>query len=75
MFVNMIHPRILENNIDYWINRESPLFFHSDANPILSHALVYFVDKTHVVIVTMDLIWLLFLNIVFFNFSNTEHIS
>ena len=75
MFINMIHPRILENNIDYWSNRESPLFFHSDANPILSHALVYFVDKTHVVIVTMDLIWLLFSNIVFFNFSNTEHIS
>ena len=36
--------------------------------PILDHALVHSVDKTHVLTVTVELIWLLFLNIFFFNF-------
>ena len=42
--------------------------FHSDTNPVLVHVLVHFVDKTYVLVVTVELIWLLFLNILSFNF-------
>ena len=36
--------------------------------PILGHVLVHSVDKTHDLVVTVELIWLLFSNILFFNF-------
>ena len=38
---------------------------------VTGHALAHFVDKTHVLVVTVDLIWLLFLKIIFFNFVTT----
>ena len=38
-------------------------------------ALAHFVDKTHVLVVTVDLIWLLFLNILSFNFAATSRKS
>ena len=51
--------------------RGPPQFFHLDTNPIIGHALVHSVDKTYVLVVTVDLIWLLFLNILSFNFVAT----
>ena len=43
--------------------------------PILCHVLVHSIDKTHVLVVIVDLIWLLFLNILFFNFVSTPNKS
>ena len=40
---------------------------------MLGHVLVYSVDKTHVLLVTVELIWLLFLNIFSFNFVPTPN--
>ena len=48
-----------------------PPFLHSDTNLVLGHVLVYSADKTHVLVVTVDLIWLFFLNIHSFNFVPT----
>ena len=67
----------LKNNI-YHSNKRGPPppFFNSDTNPVLGHVLVHSVDKTHVLVVTVELICLLFLNIVLFQLcSNTEQIS
>ena len=47
-------------------NRNHQRFFHSDTNPVFGHVLVHSVDKTDVLIVIVELIWLLFLNRVFF---------
>ena len=64
--------------------RGPPTFFHSDTNPVLGQVLVHSVDKTHVVIVTVEAICLLFLYILSFIFvlspffhlcSNTEQMS
>ena len=72
IFVNTIqYPSTLKNNIYHSKKREPPLFFHLDTNPVIGHALVYFADKTHVLVVTMDLIWRLFLTILSFNFVAT----
>ena len=46
---------------------------HLDTNPVLGHVLIYSVDKTHVLVVTVELIWLLFLNILSFNFLPTPN--
>ena len=43
-------------------------FFHLDTIPVLGHALIDSVDKTYFLVVTVQLIWLLFLNILSFNF-------
>ena len=43
--------------------------------PILGHVLVHFVDKTHVLVVSVELIGLLFLNIFSFNFAPTPNKS
>ena len=43
-------------------------FLYPDANHVIGHALVHTVDKTHVLFATLELIWLLFLNIRSFNF-------
>ena len=48
-----------------------PPFFHSDTNLGLGHVPIHSVDKTHVLAVTMELIWLLLLSIHFFNFIPT----
>ena len=50
--------------------RGPPPFFHSDTNPVLGHVLILPVDKTHILVVTVELIWLL-LNIVSFSFVPT----
>ena len=72
IFVNTIqYPRTLKNNIYHSNKRRPPPFFHLDTNPVIGHALVHSVDKTHVLVVTVDLIWLLFFNILSFNFVTT----
>ena len=47
----------------------------SGYQPVIGHALVHSIDKTHVLDVTVDLIWLLFLNILSFNFPATPRKS
>ena len=69
IFVIMIkYPRTLKNNIYRSKKQRPPPFFHLDTIPAIGHALVHSVDKTYVLLVTVDLIWLLFLNILSFNF-------
>lgn len=62
------YPHTLKNNMYHSNERVPPPFTHTDSNPALSHFLVYFVDQIHALFVTLELIWLLFLNILFFNF-------
>ena len=68
IFVNAIqYPRTLKSNICH-SNKWGPLLFlHLGTNPVTDRALVNSVSKTHVLVVTVDLIWLLFLNILSFN--------
>ena len=47
--------------------------FHLNTNLILGHILIHSVDKTHVLVVTVQLIWLLLLNILSFNFVPTSN--
>ena len=76
IFVNTIqYSRPMKNNIYRSSKWGPPLFLHLDTNPVIGHALVHSVDKTHVLDVTVDLIWLLFLNILSFNFVATPRKS
>ena len=76
IFVNTIqYSRTLTINIYHSNKWGPPLFLHLDTNPVIGHALVHSVDKTHVLDVTVDLIWLLFLNILSFNFVATPRKS
>ena len=52
-----------------------PPFFHLDTNLVLGNVLVYPVEENHVLVVTVELIWLLFLNILFLNFVQTPNKS
>ena len=71
IFVNTLqYPRTLKD-IPYDLNEWGlPLSFRLDTSPVTGHALVH-VDKTHDLVVTVDLIWLLFLNILSSNFVVT----
>ena len=72
ILVNTIqYPRTLQNNIYHSNKRVPPPFFHSDTNPVFGHVLIHSFDKTHVLVVTVELIWLLLLNILSFNFVST----
>ena len=72
VFVNTIqYPHTLKNNMYHSNDRGRPPFFNWDTNHVLGHVLVYSVGKTHVLVVTGELIWLLFLNIRSFNFVPT----
>ena len=62
------YPRTLKNNIHHSNKWGSSPFFHLDTNPVLGHLLVYSVDKTHVLVVTVELTWFLLLSILSFNF-------
>ena len=67
--VNTIqYPHTLKSNIHHSNKRKPPPFFHSDTNPVLGHVLVHSVDKTHVLVVTVELVWLLCLDTLSFNF-------
>ena len=69
------YPRTLKNNIYHSNKWGPPLFFHLDTNPVIGHALVHSVDKTHLLDVTVGLIWFFFLNILSFNFTATPRKS
>ena len=72
IFVNTIqYPHTLKTNIYHSNKWGPPPFFHSDINPVLGHFLVHCANKTHVLVVIAELIWLLFLNILSFNFVRT----
>ena len=71
----MQYPRTLKNNIYHSNKRGPPPFVLLDTNPIIGHALAHSVDKTHVLVVTLELIWLLFLNILSFNLVPTQRKS
>ena len=49
--------------------------FYSHTKTVFGRVLVHSVDKTHVLLVTVELIWLLFLNILSFNFVQTPNKS
>ena len=51
-----------------WRATSTTSLYHPDSNSEIGHVLVHFVDKTHVLVVTVELIWLLLLNIISFNF-------
>ena len=67
----MQYPCTLKSNIYHSNKRGPPPFFRLDTNPVLGHVLINSVDKTQVLVVTVELIWLLFLNIISFNFAET----
>ena len=54
--------RILKNSINHLSKRGPTPFFHSDTSLVLENVLVHPVEKTHVLFVTVELIRLLFLN-------------
>ena len=72
IFLNMTqYPCTLKNNI-YHSNKRGPRsFFHPVTNPVTDHLLVHSVDKNYVLAVTVERIWLLFLNIHSFSFVPT----
>ena len=65
----------MKNNIYHSNKQGPPPFFYSDINPLLVHVLIHCVGETHVLVVTVELIWLFFLNILSFNFVPTPKIS
>ena len=68
ILVNTIqYPRTLQNK------RVPPPFFHSDTNRVFGHVLIHSFDKTNVLVVTEELIWLLLLNILSFKFAPTSN--
>ena len=70
ILVNTIQdPRTLKNNIYNSNKRVLPSFFHSDTNPVCGHILIRSFEKNHVLVVTVELIWLMLFNILFFNFA------
>ena len=74
ILVNTIqYPCTLKSNIYHSDKRGPPPFFHLDTNHVLGHVLIHSFDKTHVLVVTVELIWLLFLNILSFNFVPTPN--
>ena len=70
----MQYPVTLKNNI-YHSNKRLPLpFFHLDTNPVFDHVLSHSFDKkAHVLVVTVEMIWLLLLNTLSFNFVPTPN--
>ena len=76
IFVNIIqYPCTRKNNIYFSNKRGTPPCFHPDTNPAIGHALVHSINKSHVLVVTVELIWFLFLNILSFNFLQTPRKS
>ena len=69
----MQYPFTLKNNSCNSNKRVPAPFFHSDTNLIFGHVLIHSFDKTHVLVVTAELIWLLLLNVLSFNFVSTPN--
>ena len=67
--------RTLKNSA-YHSNKRAPSpLFHPHTNPAIGHAVIHSVDKTHVLVVAVELTWLFFLNILSFNFVPTPRKS
>ena len=49
--------------------------FYSDTKPVSRHVLIHFADKTHVLVVTVELMWLLLFNLLSFKFVPTPNKS
>ena len=76
IFVNMIqHAHTLKNSIHHLTKRRPPSFFDSETSLVLGKVLVHSVEKTHVIVVTVELIWLLFCTILSLNFVRTPNKS
>ena len=71
----MQYLHFLKNNIYHSNKRGQPPFYHLNTIPVLGRVLEHSVDKTHVLVVTVELIWLLFLNKLSFNFVPTPNKS
>ena len=72
LYLNIIqYPRTLKNNIYHSSKQVPPPFFHLDVNPVFGQVLIHYFAKTHVVVVTVEMIWLLLLNILSFKFVPT----
>ena len=69
----MQYPCTLKSNIYHSNKRGPPPFFYLVTNPVLGHVLIHSVDKTHALVVTVELVWLQFLNILSFNFVATPN--
>ena len=69
----MQYPCRLKSNIYHSDKRGPPPFFHLDTNPVLGRVLIHSVDRTHVLVLPLELSWLLFLNILSFNFVPTRN--
>ena len=61
ILVNTI-PRTLKNIIYHSNKWVPPPYFHLDSKPVFGHVLTQSFDKTHVLVATVELIWLLLLN-------------
>ena len=68
ILVNTISAHPEEQHLPF---KQTPSFFQLDTIPVLGHFLIHSVDKTHDLVVTLELIWLLLLNILSFNFVPT----
>ena len=64
----MQYPRTLKSSIYHSKKWGLPLFLHLHTSPVTGQALVNSLDKANVLVVIMNLIQLLFLNILSFNF-------
>ena len=64
----MQYPHILKNNICHSKKWVPPLNFHFDTNPVFGYILIHSFGKIHVLVVTVELIWLLLWNAFSFNF-------
>ena len=74
LYLNIIqYPRTLKNNIYHSNKRVAPPLFHSVTNPVFGHLLIHSFDKTHLLVVTVELNWLLLLNILSFDFVRTPN--
>ena len=77
IFVNKIqHPHIMKNNTDQ--SRKGggvPSLICLNTKSVSGQVLVHSVDKTHLLVVTEEFIWLLFLNILSFIFVQTPNKS
>ena len=65
------YPHTLKNNIYISNNRGPPTFFHSYTNTVLDTWSILLTKP--VLVVTVELIWLLFLNIISFNYVPTSN--
>ena len=72
----MQHQGILKNSMNHLSKSGPPSFFHSDTNLVVGNVLVNSVEKSSCSqVVTDKLIWLLFLNILSFNYVQTTNKS